>query len=100
VCTTYGTALDAVNAAVRQQPVPLPDGTLAVPVPPPATPLLAQQQAAQRAARRQASYDEVWTLHRAGWTVSAIAAQVGRGRRTLERSLRMPTWPVPQHRSH
>jgi transposase len=100
VFTTYGTALDAVNATVRQQPVPLPDGTMAVPVPPPATPPLAQQQAAQRAAHRQAIYDEVWTLHRAGWTVSAIAAQVGRGRRTIERYLRTPTWPVPQHRSN
>ena len=100
VFTTYGTALNAVNATVRQQPVPLPDGTMAVPVPPPATPPLAQQQAAQRAAHRQAISDEVWTLHRAGWTVSAIAAQVGRGRRTIERYLRTPTWPVPQHRSH
>src|SRR5262245_9028546 len=30
VFTTQGPALDAVNAAMRQQPVPLPDGTLAV----------------------------------------------------------------------
>src|SRR5438105_5810500 len=95
VFTTYGTALDAVNATVRQQPVPLPDGTMAVPVPPPATPPLAQQQAAQRAAHRQAIYDEVWTLHRAGWTVSAIAAQVGRGRRTIERNPRTPAMPGP-----
>jgi len=100
VFTTHHQALGAVNAAMRQQPVPLPDGTTAVPVPPPAMPPLAQQQAAQRAAHRQAIYDEVWTLHRAGWTVSAIAAQVGRGRRTIERYLRMPTWPVRQHRSH
>src|SRR3989454_4127353 len=100
VFTTHHQALGAVNAAMCQQPVPLPDGTTAVPVPPPATPPLAQQQAAQRAAHRQALYDEVWTLHRAGWPVSAIAAQVGRGRRTIERYLHMPTWPVRQHRSH
>ena len=100
VFTTHHQVLDAVNAAMRQQPVPLSDGTMAVPVPPPATPPRAQQQAAQRAARRQAIYDEVWTLHRAGWTVPAIAAQVGRGRRTIERYLRTPTWPVRQHRSH
>jgi hypothetical protein len=59
VFTTQRTALDAVNAAARQQPVPLPDGTVAVPVPPPATPPRAQQ-AAQRAAQRQATYDQVW----------------------------------------
>ncbi|OLE61833.1 MAG: hypothetical protein AUI36_11185, partial [Cyanobacteria bacterium 13_1_40CM_2_61_4] len=99
VFTTQRPALEAVNAAARQQPVPLPDGTVAVPVPPPATPPRAQQQAAQRAAQRQATYDAVWTLHRQGWTVPAIAAQVGHSRHTIERYLRMPTWPVPQHRS-
>src|SRR3989475_3248604 len=99
VFTTQRPALDAVNAAARQQPVPLPDGTVAVPVPPPATPPRAQQQAAQRAAQRQATYEAVWTLHRQGWTVPAIAAQVGHSRHTIERYLRLPTWPLPQHRS-
>ena len=55
VFTTHHKARAAVNAARRQQPVPLPDGMMAVPVPPPATPPLAQQQAAQRAAHRQAT---------------------------------------------
>src|SRR2546426_2647681 len=99
VFTTQRPALDAVNAATRQQRVPLPDGTVAVPVPPPATPPRAQQQAAQRAAQRQATYEAVWTLHRQGWTVPAIAAQVGHSRHTIERYLRLPTWPLPQHRS-
>ena len=99
VFTTQQTALAAVNAAACQQPVPLPDGTVAVPVPPPATPPRAQQQAAQRATQRQATYDAVWALHRQGWTVPAIAAQVGHSRHTIERYLRLPTWPVPQHRS-
>jgi transposase len=96
VFTTHHHTLDAVNAAVCQQPIPLPDGTVAVPVPPPATPPLVQQQAA----RRHALYDEVWALHRQGWPTTAIAAQVGRSCRTIERYLRMPTWPVRQHRSH
>jgi len=100
VFTTHHHALDAVNAAVGQQPIPLPDGTVAVRVPPPATPPLVQQQAAQRAARRHARYDEVWALHRQGWLTTAIAAQVGRSCRTIERYLRLPTWPVRQHRSH
>jgi transposase len=99
VFTTQHTALAAVNAAARQQPVPLPDGTVAVPVPPPATPARAEQQAAQRAAHRQATYDQVWALHRQGWTIPTIAAQVGHSRHTIERYLRLPTWPVPQHRS-
>jgi len=99
VFTTHSQALDAVNQTLRQQPIPLPDGAVAVPVPPPATPPRAQQQAAQRAAQRQATYDAVWTLHRQGWTVPAIATQVGHSRHTIERYLRMPTWLVPQHRS-
>src|SRR5882672_4504322 len=100
VFTTQHQTFDAVNAARRQQPVPLPDGTLAVPVPPPATPPRAAQQAAQRAAHRQARYEQVWTLHRQGWSTAAIAVQVGCSRRTIERYLQMPTWPVPQHRRH
>jgi transposase len=99
VFTLHHHALTAVNAALWQQPVPLPDGTLAVPVPPPPTPARVEQQAAQRAARRQALYEQVWTLHRQGWTRRAIAAQVGRTPRTIERYLHMPTWPGRQHRS-
>jgi len=100
VFTIHHHALTAVNAALRQQPVSLPDGTLAVPVPPPPTPPAEQARAAQRAAGRKARYDEVWLLHRQGWSTAAIAAQVGRSRRTCERYLQMPTWPVPQHRRH
>ena len=100
VFTTQSRVLDAVNATGRQQPVPLPNGTSAVPVPPPPTPPAEQARAAQRAARRQAVYDEVWTLHRQGWSVRAIAGQVGRSSRTIERYLRTPTWPVRQHRRH
>src|SRR5947208_5643086 len=59
VLTAHAQALNAVNAQQRAQPVPLADGTLAVPVPPPPTPPQAAQQAAQRAAVRQARYDAV-----------------------------------------
>jgi transposase len=100
VFTTQHQALDAVNATERQQPVPLPDGTSAVPVPPPPTPSAEQARAAQRAARRQARYDAVWTLHRQGWSTAAIATQVGCSRRTIERYLQRSTWPVRQHRRH
>src|SRR5262249_46843693 len=100
VFTTYPQALDAVNAMERQQPVPLPDGTSAAPVPPPPTPPAEEARAAQRAARRQARYDAVGTLHRQGWSTTAIAAQVGCSCRTIERYVQMPTWPVRQHRRH
>jgi hypothetical protein len=100
VFATHGPVLDAVNAAMRQQPVPLPDGTVAVSVPPPPTPLAEEARAAQRAAQRQARYDAVWALHRQGWSTVAIAAQVGCSCRTIERYLQMPTWPGRQHRRH
>src|SRR5262249_41378796 len=78
----------------------LPDGTSAVPVPPPPTPPAEQARAAQRAARRQARWAAGWALHRQGWSTAAIATQVGCSRRTIERDLQLPTWPAPQHRRH
>ena len=53
VFTTQHQAFTAVYMARCQQPVPLPDGTVAVPVPPPLTPSRAAQQAAQRATARR-----------------------------------------------
>jgi transposase len=54
VFLTHSAVLDAVNATLHPQPVPLPNGALAVSVPPHATSLPAQQRAAERQARRQA----------------------------------------------
>lgn len=99
VFTTHHQAVAAVNAARGQQRVPLPDGTPAVPVPPPPPPAGPAQQAADRAAARHALYEQVGALHRQGQPVATIAAQVGHSRHTIERYLRMPTWPAPQHRS-
>src|SRR5229473_262836 len=47
VFLTHGQALDAVNTLRCQQPIPLSDGALAVPVPPHDIPLPAQQRAVQ-----------------------------------------------------
>jgi transposase len=99
VFSTHSQALDAVNALVHQQPVPLADGALAVPVPPHAIPLPAQQRAAQRQARRQALHTQVWALHHQGWTAPAIAQQVGLGLRTVQRDLRTTTFAGRKRRS-
>jgi transposase len=99
VFTTHGKALDAVNDLVRQQPMALPDGTVAVPVPPPDPPRPAQQRAAQRQARRQTIYEQVWTFHRQGWTGHAIAQQVGISLRTVQRDLQTATFPGRKRRS-
>jgi transposase len=97
---THEKALEAVNALMRQQPVPLSDGAVAVPVPPPVeTPTPAQQRAGQRQARRQALHTQVWALHRQGWTAPAIAQQVGLSLRTVQRDLRTATFAGRQRRS-
>lgn len=92
VFLTYSHVLDTINATRRQQPVPLPDGVLAVPVPPHDRPLPAQQRAAQRQSHRQALHTQVWTLHRQGWTAPAIAQQVGLSLRTVQRDLQSATF--------
>jgi len=99
VFSTHSQALDAVNALVHQQPVPLSDGAMAVPVPPHDIPLLAQQRAVQRQARRQALHTQVWALHRQGWTAPAIAQQVGLSLRTVQRDLQTATFAGRKRRS-
>jgi transposase len=99
VFSTHSQALDAVNALVHQQPVPLPDGALAMPVPPHDLPRPAQQRAMQRQARRQALHAQVWALHRQGWTAPAIAQQVGLSLRTVQRDLQSTTFAGRRRRS-
>ena len=99
VFSTYSQALDAVNALVHQQPVPLSDGAMAVPVPPHDIPLPAQQRAVQRQARRQALHAQVWALHHQGWTAPAIAQHVGLSLRTVQRDLRSATFAGRKRRS-
>ncbi len=92
-------ALDAVNARVHQQLVPLPDGAMAMPVPPHDLPLPAQQRAAPRQEQRQELHTQVWALHRQGWTAPAIAQQVGLSLRTVQRDLRTATFVGRRRRS-
>jgi transposase len=99
VFRTHEQTLDAVNDLVRQQPVPLPDGTMALPVPPHAIPRPAQQRAVQRQVRRQALHTQVWALHRQGWTAPAIAQHLGMSLRTVQRDLRSATFAGRKRRS-
>src|SRR5439155_4886199 len=100
VFLTHEQALEAVNTLMRQQPVLLPDGAAAVPVPPPVEPPTpAQQRAGQRQARRQALHTQVWALHRQGWTAPAIAQHVGLSLRTVQRDLRTATFAGRKRRS-
>jgi transposase len=100
VFLTHAQALEAVNTSMRQQPVLLPEGVVAVPVPPPVeTPTPAQQRAGQRQARRQALPTQVWALHHQGWTAPAIAQHVGLSLRTVQRDLRSVMFAGRKRRS-
>jgi transposase len=59
----------------------------------------AARLARQRRTRRWAQYHQVWTSHQQGWTLDAIAQQVGLSRRTVPRDLQSPTFPErpPRH---
>jgi transposase len=99
VFTTHGPCLDAVNAALRQQPMPLSSGETAVPVALPAPSPLSQQRAAQRQAHRQRVHEQVWTLSRQGWAVHAIAQHLGLSARTVQRDLQTATFAGRKRRS-
>ena len=100
VFLTHEQALEAVNTLMRQQPGRLPEGAVAVPVPPPVeTPTPAQQRAGHRQARRQALHTQVWALHHQGWTAPAIAQHVGLSLRTVQRDLRSATFAGRKRRS-
>jgi hypothetical protein len=62
----HGHILEAVNEALHQAPVAQPDGTMAVPVPPPSAPRTAQELAHQHQARRRALHQQIWALHQQG----------------------------------
>jgi transposase len=69
-----------------------------VPLAPPQSSTAAARLARQRRTQRWAHDHQVWTYHRQGWTLDAIAEQVGRSRRTVPRYLQSPTFPERQAR--
>jgi transposase len=80
---------------------PVHDPTCPEAAPPPASvplaPLPSSTAAArlarQRRTRRWTQYHEVWRYHRQGWTLDALAQQMGLSRRTVQRYLQYPTFP-------
>jgi transposase len=99
VFNTHRKALDAVNAALGQVPVTRPNGTVAVPVPPPSPPRIAKELAHQRQTRRLALHQQIWAFHQQGWPGRAIAQQLGIGKNTVFRYLRTETLPERKRRT-
>jgi transposase len=87
----------AVPTPLHDPADPATDSGLAtVPLAPPPPPTRAAALAAARRAQRGAHYEQGWMSHRQGWTLDAMAEQVGRSRRTVPRDLQSPTFPERQ----
>jgi transposase len=69
-----------------------------VPLAPSQASTAAARLARQRRTQRWAHYHQVWRYHQQGWTLDAIAHQVGLSRRTVQRYLQNPTFPERQPR--
>src|SRR6266446_5749845 len=65
----------------------------------PSTPSSALNRFRWPTARWQGLHQQVWALHRQGWTAPAIAQQVGLSLRTVQRDLRTTTFAGRQRRS-
>jgi transposase len=106
VFRTHAAQVAHINAVRTNAPTPVLDpdypatgpSIAAVPIAPLQPSTRAAALAAARRAQRVAHYKQVWTYHRQGWTLEAIADQVGRSRRTVQRYLQSPTFPERQPR--
>jgi transposase len=106
VFTAHAPQLARVNAQGSAVPTPLHDpadpaagpGLSSVPLAPPQSSTAAARLARQRRTQRWVHYHQVWTYHQQGWTLDAIAQQVGLSRRTVQRYLQSPTFPERQPR--
>ena len=99
VFNAHGQALNAVNAALRPVPVAQPDGTVAVPVPPPSSPRTAQELAHQRQAQRLALHQQIRAFYQQGWPAWAMAQHLGIGKNTVYRYRRLTTLPERKRRA-
>jgi transposase len=103
---SHAPQLARVNAERTHTPTPVHDpahpatgpSLSTVPLAPPQPSTRAAALAAALRAQRVAHYEQVWTSHRQGWTLDAIAEQVGLSRRTVQRYLQSPTFPERQPR--
>jgi transposase len=104
VFRAHAPQLARVNADYLMPPTPVHDpaghasSIPAVPLAPPQPSTRAVALAGAQRAQRMACYEQVWMYHRQGWTLDAIAHQVGLSRRTVQRYLQSPTFPERQPR--
>jgi transposase len=93
VFTAHAPALAQLTAQHLADLTPVRDPTCpaaapepaSVPLAPPQSSTAAARLARQRRTRRWAHDHQVWAYHEQGWTLDAIAQQVGLSRRTVQR---------------
>ena len=106
VFTAQAPQLARINAQRTVAPMPVHDPACltaapeqpSVPLAPQPSSTAAARLARQRRTQRWAHYHQVWRYHQQGWTLDAIAQQVGLSRRTVQRYLQSPTFPERQPR--
>jgi transposase len=106
VFRAHASQLARINGQGIAAPTPLHDPAApatgsspsSVPLAPAQSSTAAARLARQRRTQRWAHYHQVWTYHEQGWTLDAIAHQVGLSRRTVQRYLQSPTFPERQPR--
>jgi transposase len=106
VFTAHAPQLAQLKAQRTADPTPVHDPAClavapepsSVPLAPPQSSTAAARLARQRRTQRWAYYHQVWASHQQGWTLGAIAEQVGLSRRTVQRYLQSPTFPERQPR--
>lgn len=99
VFNAHSQVLKRIVAAPSLSSVTPQEETEVVPVLPPQPTTKEQHRAEQRRARRLGNYQQVWDLHRQGWSAPAIARHVGIGRTTVFRYLSTPIFPERKGRS-
>lgn len=90
--------LDTLHTMAQTEPLPRDDGAVAVAVGPRVVTSRAQQQIEHNRTRRVAEYAQARELRQQGWTIKAIAARLGRNRRTVKKYLQASTFPERQPR--
>jgi transposase len=109
VLRTHQTAIEAALAPQqppnldRVAPIATPEQDQNAPEPSaPAvasrSPLRSEQERQQRQAQRQARYEAIQQLHQQGWSLHAIAEELGLERKTVRKYLHAPDCPQPQRR--
>src|SRR5262249_25095232 len=88
--------LGVLHEATRPEPVRLDAEAVVVPVAPPVASPKARQQIAHNRARRLASYEQVWALHRQAWSQPALEDDMGCARQTVSGYLSASTCPERQ----